>query len=145
MHYAREIQIPSLTLIYPAIQPGHRLGLQKQPVPRLQDDVCFLGWPPAFAAVPQYLVHTLGVLHPTMPAADFRYAMGSPYGSLSLGAPSKMTLHSNGLFPVWTASGCIDHPQMACFAFLASQKIARFRCNDSFCSDSLGHATALPG
>ncbi len=71
------------TLIYPAIQPGHRLGLQKQPVPRLQDDVCFLCFPPAFAAVPQYLVHTSGVLHPTMPAADCRYALGSPYGSLS--------------------------------------------------------------
>ena len=71
------------TLIYPAIRPGDRLGLQKQPVPRLQDDVCFLGSPPAFAAVPQYLVHTSGVLQPTMPAADCRYAMGSPYGSLS--------------------------------------------------------------
>ena len=71
------------TLIYPAIQPGHRLGLQKQPVPRLQDDVCFLCLPPAFAAVPQYLVHTLGVLCSTMPSADFRYAMGSPCGSLS--------------------------------------------------------------
>jgi hypothetical protein len=89
VHYAREIQIPSLTLIYPAIRPGHRLGLQQQPVPRLQDDVCFLGYPPAFAAVPHYLVHTLGVLHSTMPAADFRHAMGSPYGSLSLGALAK--------------------------------------------------------
>ncbi len=69
--------------IYPAIRPGDRLGLQRQPVPRLQDDVCFLGYPPAFAAVPQYFVHTLGVLHPTMPAADCRYALGSPYGSLS--------------------------------------------------------------
>jgi len=83
VHYAREIQIPSLTLIYPGHSAGDRLGLQKQPVPRLQDDVCFLGSPPAFAAVPQYLVHTMGVLHPTMPAADFRYAMGSPCGSLS--------------------------------------------------------------
>ena len=27
-----------------------------------------------------------------------------------LRAPNKMTLHSNGLFRVWTASGCIDHP-----------------------------------
>ena len=71
------------TLIYPAIRPGDRLGLQRQPVPRLQDDVCVLCWPSAFATVPQYLVHTSGVLHPTMPAADFRYAFGSPYGSLS--------------------------------------------------------------
>ena len=71
------------TLIYPDHSAGDRLGLQKQPMPRLQDDVCFLCYPPAFAAVPQYLVHTSGVLHPTMPAADCRYAMGSPCGSLS--------------------------------------------------------------
>ena len=44
-----------------------------------------------------------------------------------------MTLHSNGLFRVWTASGCIDHPQMACFAFLARDENARFQCYDSFC------------
>ena len=49
-----------------------------------------------------------------------------------LRAPNKMTLHSNGLFRLWTASGCIDHPQMACFAFLARHESARFRCNDSF-------------
>jgi hypothetical protein len=44
-----------------------------------------------------------------------------------------MTLHSNGFFRVWTASGCIDHHRMACFAFLARRESARFRCYDSFC------------
>jgi hypothetical protein len=71
------------TLIYPAIRPGDRLGLQTHSVPVLQDDVSVLCLPPAFAAVPQYLVHTLGVLRSTTPAADFRYAIGSPLGSLS--------------------------------------------------------------
>ena len=44
----------------------------------------------------------------------------------------KMTLHSNGLFCVWTASGSINRPRTACFAFLASRRNARFRCYDSF-------------
>ena len=33
----------------------HRVGRR---LPALQDDVCVLRWPPAFAAVPQYLVRT---------------------------------------------------------------------------------------
>jgi len=37
-----------------------------------------------------------------------------------------MTLHSNSLFRLWTASGCIDHPQMACFAFGADTKVLAF-------------------
>jgi hypothetical protein len=37
-----------------------------------------------------------------------------------------MTLHSNGLFRLWTASGCIDHHQMACFAFGAETKMLVF-------------------
>ena len=49
-----------------------------------------------------------------------------------LRAPSKMNLHSNGSFCFWTASGSIDHPQMACFAFLARNRIARSRCDDHF-------------
>jgi hypothetical protein len=36
-----------------------------------------------------------------------------------------MNLHSNGLFCFWTASGSIDHPRMACFAFLARSKTAK--------------------
>ena len=50
-----------------------------------------------------------------------------------LRAPNKMTLHSSGLFGLWTASGHIDHLQMACFVFLGRGKNARSRCNDSFC------------
>ncbi len=37
-----------------------------------------------------------------------------------------MTLHSNGLFRFWTASGCIDHQLMACFAFGAETKTLVF-------------------
>ena len=44
----------------------------------------------------------------------------------------KMTLHSNGFFCVWTASGSIDRPRTACFAFLARHRNARFQCDDSF-------------
>jgi hypothetical protein len=44
-----------------------------------------------------------------------------------------MILHSNGLFRLWTASGCIDHHRMAFFAFLASRENARILCYDSFC------------
>ncbi len=50
-----------------------------------------------------------------------------------LRAPNKTPLHSSGLLSVSTASGCIDHPQMACFTFLGRQKTARFRCDNSFC------------
>ena len=50
-----------------------------------------------------------------------------------LRAPNKMTLHSDGSFRLWMVSGCIDHPLMACFAFLARGENARFRCYDSFC------------
>ena len=46
--------------------------------------------------------------------------------------PNKMSLHSTGLFRLWTASGSIDHPRMACFAFLARAKNARSRCDDHF-------------
>ena len=41
-----------------------------------------------------------------------------------------MSLHSSGLFSLWTASGSIDHPRMACLAFLARGKKARSRCDD---------------
>ena len=44
----------------------------------------------------------------------------------------KMSLHSSDLFSRWTASGSIDHPRMACFAFLARGKNARSRCDDHF-------------
>ena len=37
----------------------------------------------------------------------------------------KMNLHSSGLFSLRTASGSIDHPRMARFAFLARGKNAR--------------------
>ena len=37
-----------------------------------------------------------------------------------------MTLHSNGLFRLWTASGCIDHHRMACFTFGAETKTLVF-------------------
>ena len=37
-----------------------------------------------------------------------------------------MTLHSNGLFRLWTASGYIGHPQMVCFAFGAETKTLAF-------------------
>ena len=37
-----------------------------------------------------------------------------------------MNLHSNGLFRIWTASGCIDHHRMACFAFGADTKMLVF-------------------
>jgi hypothetical protein len=47
-------------------------------------------------------------------------------------APNKMNLHSNRLFCLWTASYCIDHPRMACFAFLARNKNAGSRCDDHF-------------
>ena len=47
-------------------------------------------------------------------------------------APNKMNLHSNGLFGLWTASGSIDHPWMACFAFLARDKTAHSRCDAHF-------------
>ena len=43
-----------------------------------------------------------------------------------------MSLHSSGLFSLWTASGSIDHPRMACFAFLARGKNAPSRCDDHF-------------
>jgi hypothetical protein len=36
-----------------------------------------------------------------------------------------MTLHSNGLFRLWAASGCIDHHRMACFAFGATIHFVR--------------------
>ena len=49
-----------------------------------------------------------------------------------LRAPNKLNLHSSGLFSLWTASGSIDHPRMACFAFLARGKNARSRCDDHF-------------
>jgi hypothetical protein len=51
-------------------------------------------------------------------------------------APNKMNLHSSGLFWIWTASDCIDHPQMACFAFLARSQNAHSRCHAHFVSDS---------
>jgi hypothetical protein len=47
-----------------------------------------------------------------------------------------MSLHSSGLFRLWTASGSIDYPRMACFAFLARDENARSRCDDHFVSDS---------
>ncbi len=59
-----------------------------------------------------------------------------------LRAPNKMSLHSSGLFSLWTASGSINHPRLACFhlrqgycgqvAFLARGKNARSRCDDHF-------------
>ena len=52
---------------------------------------------------------------------------------ICLRAPNKITLHSNGLFRFWAASGCIDHRRMACFAFLARNENARFRSYDLFC------------
>ena len=59
-----------------------------------------------------------------------------PAGSTRLRAPNKMNLHSNSLFYFWTASGCIDHPRMACFAFLARSKNAHSRCDAHCVSDS---------
>ena len=47
-----------------------------------------------------------------------------------------MSLHSNRLFCLWTVSGCIGHPRMACFAFLARVKTADSRCYDHFVRDS---------
>ena len=98
------------TLIYPAIRPGDRLGLQTHSVPVLQDDVSVLCLPPAFAAVPQYLVHTLGVLRSTMPSADFRYAMGSPCGSLS---PRWTRNGSPGVIPATFDARLSDLPRYA--------------------------------
>jgi hypothetical protein len=43
-----------------------------------------------------------------------------------------MNLHSHGLFYLWTASGSIDYPQMACFALLARGKPAHARCDAHF-------------
>jgi len=37
------------------------------------------------------------------------------------------------LFLPLAASGSIDYPQIACFAFLDIGKNARFRCDNSFC------------
>jgi len=51
-------------------------------------------------------------------------------------APIKMNLHSRGLFCLSTASGCIDLPRKACFAFLARVKTAHARCDAHFDSDS---------
>jgi hypothetical protein len=47
-----------------------------------------------------------------------------------------MSLHSNRSFRLWTASGCIGHPQMACFAFLARAKTADSWSYDHFVSGS---------
>jgi hypothetical protein len=47
-----------------------------------------------------------------------------------------MSLHWSGLFYLWTASGSIDPPRMARFAFLARDKTARSRCDDHLASDS---------
>jgi len=41
-----------------------------------------------------------------------------------LRAPNKMTLHSNGLFRLWTASGCIDNA-VHCLLRLPCQKRKR--------------------
>ena len=54
----------------------------------------------------------------------------------NLRAPNTMTLHSRGLFRHRTASGSIDHPRMACFAFLARGENARSRCDDHCARDS---------
>jgi hypothetical protein len=56
------------------------------------------------------------------------------YRDEDIKSTQQKTGHSNGLFRFWTASGCIDHPQMACFALLARDESARFRCYDSFSS-----------
>ena len=50
-----------LSCVSVACQTCHRVGRR---LPVLQDDVCVLGWPPAFAAVPQDLVHAPVVLLP---------------------------------------------------------------------------------
>ena len=55
-----------------------------------------------------------------------------------LRAPIKMNLHSHGLFSLWTASGSIDHPRMACFTLLAREKNAHARCDAHFDRDSMG-------
>jgi hypothetical protein len=47
-----------------------------------------------------------------------------------------MNLHSNRLSCLWTALGCIGHPRMACFAFLARVKNAGSRCDDHFARGS---------
>jgi len=75
----------------------------------------------------------------------------------NLRAPNKMNLHSNGLFCIWSASGCITHPRMGYFAFLAKSKNAHSRCNAHFvrgskyigpfpgmvCRESMKHKRAL--
>ena len=43
-----------------------------------------------------------------------------------------MNLHSNCLFGLWTVSGCISYPRIACFAFLARVQNANSRCDDHF-------------
>ena len=121
------------TLIYPAIQPGHRSGLEScrylAPGRCLCSlfAACFRGG--ATISLP-YLGTAHDLLCPLLTSVT-RWAHLSVRSVL--GAPSKMTLHSSGLFPVWTASGCIDSPRVACFAFLARRKNVRFRCDDSFC------------
>ncbi len=58
-----------------------------------------------------------------------------------------MTLHSSGLFRVWTASGCIDHLQMVCFAFGADAKVLAFGATIHFVRHSKFHLVfwTLPG
>ena len=75
--------------------PGYlRVG---RSLPELQDDVCVLCWPPAFAAVPQYLVHTPVELLPLIePDKRISHTYGSSVSySASLRSTTRVQVYAD--------------------------------------------------